>query len=941
MVSTDLGQQARLLDDLPWPAFALDAHGCRLNAAWRALVDCSADCGDDDRWLAHVFLLERPEIERRWREGCERKASWNVETALQKKDGTAARVMLQVAPTATGWLGIATELGGFTPTAADAAGAARSVSILDRMTEGLVLATLDGVVISWNKPGLEMHGFSSLTEALRSLESFTTIFAMTTPDGTPVPLSAWPMMRLLRGESVQGLELELVRLDGSWRRRFIYNGGTTTTPGGTPVVFITITDLTEHIVALQALRDSDARLRTATAAAGIGTWSVDYVTKRRWFSVEMARMLGFSSEQERPLGLFENIHPDDIELAEREIAAIQPDGPNTRVFGLRMMRTDGSPLWVRSSAHVVFGGPGGRTPQAIIGACVDITEIRQAERRLATQNAVSSVLAEAATLSEATPKIIRAVCESEGWDFGGIWEVDPTHKILRCAEMWHAPDAPLQEVASLTRTLSFRRGEALVGRVWDTGQAILLEEIENDLDTRRAVVARKAGLTSALAFPIVVAGEVIAVVDFLARSITHADGRLLEMFAVIGRQLSFFFERKRSECELRTLEIQLRQAQRIEAIGQLSGGIAHDFNNILAAIVGNAQLAMMDVPADHPAVESLEQIAQASARAKTLVQQILTFAKQRPQQRQVIAAGPILEESTRLLRAIIPATVELQATIAPDVPDIFADATQIEQVVVNLGTNAWHALDGSPGKVQIALRSVTVDEAHCRLVNGLRPGRWAMLSVTDTGRGMPAEVQERIFEPFFTTRHQGKGTGLGLSVVHGIVQTHAGVVRVTSAPGTGTTFDVYFPDAGAVARTEVTVTTPLLRGTGQHILFVDDEAPLVALNKRLLQHLGYRVTACTAPSAALSMFIDDPWSFSAVMTDMNMPEISGVQLATEVLRVRPDVPVLLASGFITDELQTEAVRLGVAEVLHKPLSIAQLSEALARVLTTPDLPDLA
>jgi signal transduction histidine kinase/ActR/RegA family two-component response regulator len=603
---------------------------------------------------------------------------------------------------------------------------------------------------------------------------------------------------------------------------------------------------------------------------------------------------------------------------------------------MRARHVDGSLLWMRTSGRVTFAAsPDGPRPVSMVGACVDVTDIRQAERRLATQNAVSMVLAEAATLSAATPKVLQAVCESEGWAFGGIWEVDAAARVLRCAEMWHAPDAPLQAIASQTRTLSFARGEGLPGRVWASGMPTVIADVGADRSYVRAGVVLAAGLRSALAFPITVGGEVIAVIDFIGRSIPAVDPKLLELFAAIGRQLGLFFERKRSEVERRTLETQLRQAQRIEAIGQLSGGIAHDFNNILAAIVGNVQLALMDVPADHPVVESLEQIAQASSRAKTLVQQILTFARQRPQQRQVIAAGLVVDESARLLRAIMPASVQLVCNVSKDTPDILADATQVEQVIVNLGTNAWHALDGKPGRLNIELQPAIIDESQARLLTGLKPGRWARLSVSDTGRGMEPEVLERIFEPFFTTKHAGKGTGLGLSVVHGIVQTHGGVVRVSSTPNAGTTFDIYFPDAGSEARQQDPLPPVVPAGGGQHVLFVDDEAPLVALNKRLLQHLGYRVTGFTTPSSALTAFLAEPWSFAAVFTDMNMPEISGLQLAVEVLKVRPDMPVVLASGFITDELQAEAIRLGVFEVLHKPVSTAQLGETLSRAFAVP------
>ena len=697
-----------------------------------------------------------------------------------------------------------------------------------------------------------------------------------------------------------------------------------------------VADLSQERAAVDEVQE---RLRTAEEAAGIGTWESDLLLDRSRFSPALSKMLGMQGEQVF-FGNTEHLfHPADLEVLERNMAkALDPVGPGSAVFEVRMLRVDGSVLWIRSSGRTIFD-PQRRQALRMVGTSVDITEIRQAERRLATQNAVSSVLAEATSLSEATPKIIRAVCETEGWDFGGIWEIDSQHGVLRCAEMWHDPALPLESVAAQTRLVSHARGEGLPGRVWAERQPIAVDAMTIAHHDPCAVVAIAAGLRSALAFPIMVAGEVIAVVEFVGRVHVPADEGLFAMFGAIGRQLGMFFERQRSDAERRVLESQLHQAQRMEAIGQLSGGIAHDFNNILAAIIGNVQLAMMDLTPEHPAVESLEQIGQASARARTLVQQILTFARQRPQQRQVMAPGPIVDESVRLLRAIVPAGVDFAVDIDPDVADIDADATQLEQVIVNLGTNAWHALDGAAGTISVGLRRVEVDATSARQLNGLSPGTWVVLTVADTGRGMEQEVLERVFEPFFTTKHAGKGTGLGLSVVHGIVKGHGGAVAVTSRPGEGTRFQIYFPAAASTARVEQPAAPVVTAGgNGQHVLFVDDEAPLVALHKRLLQQLGYRVTAFTSPAAALAAFLAEPWSFSAVLTDMNMPGVSGLQLATEMLRARPDMPVLLASGYITDELQAELSRLGIREVLHKPVAVAQLGEALARALRAVELP---
>jgi PAS domain S-box-containing protein len=275
-------------------------------------------------------------------------------------------------------------------------------------------------------------------------------------------------------------------------------------------------------------------------------------------------------------------------------------------------------------------------------------------------------------------------------------------------------------------------------------------------------------------------------------SVSRAEANGHVLFTIILRDIT---ERVRSEETHAQLEAQLRLAQKMEALGTLAGGVAHDFNNILAAIMGNVELASQDVGPSHPAGESLEEIRKASRRAKDLVQRILAFGRQHPQPQGVIALGPVVEEAVKLLRASLPAGVELTATCEADTPTVLADATQIEQVLLNLGSNAWQALEGPVRRIDIGLDGITVDAAADDARAHLRPGRFARLTVADTGSGMDAATLERIFEPFFTTKPIGQGTGLGLSVVHGIVKAHGGTINVKSQPGVGTTFTLYFPGA--------------------------------------------------------------------------------------------------------------------------------------------------
>jgi signal transduction histidine kinase/CheY-like chemotaxis protein len=389
-------------------------------------------------------------------------------------------------------------------------------------------------------------------------------------------------------------------------------------------------------------------------------------------------------------------------------------------------------------------------------------------------------------------------------------------------------------------------------------------------------------------------------------------------------------DRKDAEEARRRLEAPLRQAQKMEALGTLAGGVAHDFNNILGTIIGNVQLAQEDLMADHPVQESLAEVAKAGARARELVQQILTFGRRQPDDRRVVDLREIVGESLRLLRATLPAGIELVTTIGPGVPNVLADRSRVHQVLMNLCANAWQAIDGAVGRIDVSLTRVDVTEAQG--LAELRTGTYACLTVRDDGRGIAPEVVERIFDPFFTTKAPGEGTGLGLSVVDGIVKGHEGTIAVETAPGQGSTFRVYFPavDAPVPARVEEKRLQP--SGGGQRVLYLDDEPSLVHLASRLLGRLGYEVEGFTRPADALAAFAADPRRFDIVISDMNMPTASGLSVAAEILQRRPDLPVALISGFVTDELAARAEALGVRAVIYKPNLSKELGPLIGRLL---------
>jgi len=388
--------------------------------------------------------------------------------------------------------------------------------------------------------------------------------------------------------------------------------------------------------------------------------------------------------------------------------------------------------------------------------------------------------------------------------------------------------------------------------------------------------------------------------------------------------------RLRAEEEMRQLESQLLQAQKMEAIGTLAGGIAHDFNNILASLTGYTELALDDTHEGTEIRANLDQVLRACRRAKDLVKQILTFSRQDREEKQPVQVNLIVKEVLKFLRASLPATISIRQNLTAGSGKILADPTQVHQVLLNLCTNAAQAMEESGGVLDIALEEVSL-EADNQPGMGLTPGPYLRLTVSDNGKGMAQEVMDRIFEPFFTTKTQGKGTGLGLAVVHGIVKSNGGDIQVSSEPGQGTTFQVLFPKIENQETPQAA--TPLEVPQGhERILVVDDEEDLADLWKETLKRLGYQVVAKSSSHEALEAFQDQPDRFDLVITDQIMPQMTGASLARELLRIRPDIPIILCTGS-ADPIKGEDIKaLGIKELVNKPLSKVEIAVIIKKVL---------
>ncbi len=381
------------------------------------------------------------------------------------------------------------------------------------------------------------------------------------------------------------------------------------------------------------------------------------------------------------------------------------------------------------------------------------------------------------------------------------------------------------------------------------------------------------------------------------------------------------------------LEAQLRQAQRLDSLGTLAGGIAHDFNNILTAIGGNAQLAALDAPEGSELAEHVGEIIKGHDRAKALVRRILLFSRrEEPSEHAVLSIVPVVDEAVKLLRASLPKNITIDVTIAPGLPYVSADATQLHQVVMNLGTNAGYAMKERGGTIAIALDTIHVTDAATAPSVALEEGPHVRMTVRDTGVGMSREVLDHLFEPFFTTKGLA-GTGLGLAVVHGIIGDHDGAITVESEVGVGTAFAVYLPaQAGAVRRKSDD--PRVFRGAGQHLMYVDDEASLTLLMARTFQTLGYRCTPFTDAAAALHEFRTAPSAFDAVVTDLQMPNMSGLELARTLRGIRAGMPIAIASGYAADRSHDPEAASVVW--IQKPSNLVELSAALHRLLAVDD-----
>lgn len=662
--------------------------------------------------------------------------------------------------------------------------------------------------------------------------------------------------------------------------------------GKTVGVVMVFHDVSLQHAAKEELRQSEERLKYALEGSSDGLWDWDIKTGQVHFSDRFAQMAGYTPEDLTPsfAQWEELVHPHDLEGVKTSLLR-HLSGEQTQFEVEHRLKTKtGHWIWVLDRGKVVRRDDSG-SPLRMTGTHTELTQRKKIEQALRK--------------SEASLKRAQQIGRI------GSWEIEPQSGAIEVSE-------EAGRIFNLSRESKLSTREAFQTRVHPEDR----ERVGGCIDQ-----AMQTGAAFDLDCRIMRTQDDIRYVHIEARPVQEEWDSGIRLVGTIQD----ITEQHQAEAQKAKLATQLRQAQKMEAIGTLAGGIAHDFNNILGAIVGNVELAISEVPRNHPAREWLGEIQKASLRATDLVRQILTFSRREERKAVPMKLEPVVREALKLLRSSLPATIELQTYFAPDCPSVVADATQVHQAVVNLSTNARHAMNDR-GRLLLELSVVKIESEVARLNPQVREGVYVRLSVTDTGHGIPPEILEHIFEPFFTTKGPGEGTGLGLAVVHGIMQAHNGAITVYSQPAQGTTFHLYFPAYyGSVEQTRPPASHPP-RGAGEKILFVDDETPLCNVAKYLFGALGYEIKVENSPERALALFQQDPGSIDLLITDLTMPGLTGLELIRECRQVRPDLPAILSTGNST-VLNAGSVRaLGIQEILLKPATTDQYAVTVRRAL---------
>jgi PAS domain S-box-containing protein len=783
------------------------------------------------------------------------------------------------------------------------------------MLEGLEAIAVQGYdrhrrVFFWNSASERLYGWTRAEALGRLLEELI----------IPVPMRPF-VVQAVDGWMAQGTlsmpaeELDLLHKDGhlvavlsshTLRRR----------SDGAPEMYCVDIDLKARRDAEAASRAAQQRLELALAGANDGIWDWDLVRGEIYFSPRFRELLGYADEAgfrtgfglgapsagaaaDGPVGaeaarsgfdIRRALHPEDRDAVMAALEAHLAQGGPAFDQVYRLQAADGRWRWVHGRGRALRDAQG--QVLRFAGALTDITARMEAEQ----------------ALRESEERFRSLTALSSDW----YWESDTEHRITSRSSGWQAQGGPPPT------TLGLRRWDVPAENLTEADWAAHRAQLERREPFRNFEIRRRD------------ASGRLRVYRTSGTPRFDAQGRFLGYHGVGREETALFEAQQRHE----QLQAQLRESQKLEALGTLAGGVAHDFNNVLSALLGTLALTRQDLAQGLPLQGRLDQIEGAAMRARQLVQQILAFSRRQQPELRPRALPPLLQEVHALLRATLPAAVNLRLVLPPEPLVADVDAAQIHQVLMNLGINAWQALRGGPGEVEIGAAADPLVHGDGRSEPGVR------LWVRDSGCGMDEATQRRAFDPFFTTKPPGEGTGLGLSVVHGIVTGHGGRIALRSAPGAGSTFTVWLrrhdgPQAPAPALPTVLPAT----GQGEHVLLVDDDDVVRLIGAETLARAGYRVSAHPRVADALLALQADPAGFDLIVTDYNMPGASGLELAAGARTIAPQVPVLLTSGYLSDTVREAARRSGVVGFVPKERMREELLPRVAEALALRDAPD--
>ncbi len=639
-----------------------------------------------------------------------------------------------------------------------------------------------------------------------------------------------------------------------------------------------------------SLQHNEEKYRTILDNIEDGYFEVDLKGNFTFFNNSVCRILGYSSSEMPGMNNRKYMDQKNAKKVFETFNRVYRTGKPAKGFDWEVIRADGSKAHVDTSVTLITDAAG--NPIGFRGIARDITDRKQAEK----------------DLRESEEKYRQLL----NYAPAGIYEVDFTKGKL----------------VSVNNVMSEYTGYSKDELLNMSAPDFLTRESQKQMQDRIARLMKGERIYGSAEYKARTKDgrEFWMLVN--ARYFYDKSGKL-QSAMVVAHDIT---DRKRAQEEKERLEDRLQQAQKMEAIGTLAGGIAHDFNNILSVIIGYTELILMNGNVEAEVKQNLKEIFNASKHARDMVKQILAFSRQSKQERKPIQVAHIVKEAIKMLRASLPTTILIQQQIEKDTGIIEADPTQIHQVLMNLCTNAAHAMNGEDGVLKISLSNVQLDHKALEMAPDLQPGSYLKLSVSDTGHGIAPDAYEKIFDPYFTTKKKEEGTGLGLAVVQGIVKSHNGAVTVESQVGKGATFDVYLPVIMRKLTAEEEIATPLPMGH-ECILLVDDEQPLVEIGKQMLQRLGYTVDTRTSSIEALELFRANPDRFDLVITDIVMPNMTGETLAEKMMDIRSDIPVILCTGYSEKITRKQASEMGIQCFLMKPLVMRDLATTVRQALS--------